>query len=144
MSKANRKLNKLCLCNSGDKYGECCIIFQQPFDRDIVAKRMENIKKKADELYEICLEEDPLKFQSVEPIVWLCNQSKMIESWTMFKNKFNNSPKFLKNIMLNNSFSNYMNFMCDNYPKGFGDKLRENYADENYDSAKLFYDLKRN
>ena len=44
--------------------------------------------------------------------------------------------------MLNNSFSQYMSFMYNNYPSGFGDKLKENFDKKIIsDGAEIFNDL---
>ena len=61
-----------------------------------------------------------------DPTNWLCNQSRMRSMWENYKIKNGNSSTnpFLANLMLNNSFSRYMDFMYTNYPAGFGNKLR--------------------
>ena len=84
---------------------------------------MEKNGNEAHKLYKICCDEgcDGL----FDPLIWILNQNKMRCGWENYKLKLENEPEFFKNMMLNNSLSQYMSFMYNTYPSGLGDKLKE-------------------
>ena len=101
---------------------------------------METLICKAEELYKVCLNVDEI----LDPNNWLYNQDKMRTIWEQYKLGLANMSKFMRKGMLNNSYARYMEFMYDNYPAGFGNKLLECY-DNNLDcnSIEIFNDLNR-
>lgn len=77
----------------------------------------------------------------VDPVLWLHNQDKMRKSWEEFKNKSKNDDLFCQ-ILVNNKFSKYMDFMYDNYPENFSNTLKYNIKENGYsDGAEIYYDL---
>lgn len=82
----------------------------------------------------------------VDPTKWLRNQSSMRKSWEEYKKAFsnssNNEQKVFNKTLLNNEFARYMNFMYDNYPEGFGEKIHEHAVKgEDMDGAKIYMEL---
>jgi len=78
-----------------------------------------------------------------EPTVWLYNQEKMRKMWEGFKSKLEGMPPLVGSMMINNSFGDYMKFMYDNYPEGFGKKIMEAYnKGVKFDGARVFKELK--
>ena len=72
----------------------------------------------------------------LSPINWLYNQNKMIESYT--------NNELMVNIQ-KNEFTDYMDFMCENYPVGFGDRLKEHIKNgKDFDGAEIYLDLINN
>jgi hypothetical protein len=66
----------------------------------------------------------------------------MRKAWEQYINKNLDIPIFMKNLMLNNDFTNYMEFMYKYYPSGFGNKMKEAYLKkEKFDGAKIYNDL---
>ena len=72
----------------------------------------------------------------LSPINWLYNQNKMIESYT--------NNELMVNIQ-KNEFTDYMDFMCGNYPVGFGERLIEHIKNgKDFDGAEIYLDLINN
>ena len=128
-----QKVNDKCLCGSGKKFKKCCInktkeeilLLMQKNGNEETRLLMEKNGNEAHELYKICCDEgcDGL----FDPVIWILNQNKMRCAWENYKLKLENEPEFFKNMMLNNSLSQYMSFMYNNYPSGLGDKLKERF-----------------
>ncbi len=133
---SKQKSNDKCLCGSGKKYKKCC-----KNELISIRNKMEEYSNKADELYKICINDgcDNL----CNPTIWIFNQDKLRDSWEKYIKSTENLPEFIKNSMLNNSYSNYMSFMYNTYPIGFGNKLKECYNNKiDCDGAEIFYKLK--
>ena len=82
----------------------------------------------------------------LSPINWLYNQTVLIEAYKKFKNKHENDDNnFLLLFIQNNEFTDYMNFMCENYPVGFGDKLKEHIKNgKDFNGAEIYLELINN
>lgn len=128
---SKQKVNNRCLYKSGKN---CCM-------KNNLTTQMENYYDESHKLYKRCCEDrcDGI----VDPVNWIFNQDKMRVMWETYKQDVENKTEIIKNAMLNNSFSKYMDFMYDTYPTGFGNKLKECYDNKiNFDGAKIFYNLK--
>ena len=67
----------------------------------------------------------------------------MREGWEKYKLDMENEPELFKDLMLNNCLSEYMNFMYDTYPIGYGNKHIECIENNlGFDGAETFYNLK--
>jgi len=100
---------------------------------------MKSYSKNAIKLHNECLNE---KCKALDPDSWIANQDKMRKAWEAFNLKLENN-KVLKKIMLNNSYSNYMQFMYDTYPPGFGNKIAYHFNNGiSCDGAEIFANLK--
>jgi len=89
--------------------------------------KLDNIRK-AEKMYKLCLDEISIDHgydKLVDPMTWLVNQDDMRKSWEQFLKTLETVPDMLKTIMLNNSFSKYMEFMYNTYPVGFGNEIKE-------------------
>lgn len=102
-------------------------------------EKMDDISKK---LYIKCMN---TKCENLpDPVNWIYNQDIMRKAWEEYINKNSDVdiPIFMKKLMLNNDFSNYMKFMYENYPSGFGNKIKQACdKKEKFDGAKIYYDL---
>jgi len=108
-------------------------------------KRLEEIRielvnknKKSEELFELAKQDIVDEDFNINPATWIFNQTKMRTTWEKHKIAFDNlSPVGV--IMMNNPFSNYMKFMYDNYPPGFGEALATRLRAG--DMSEVYYDL---
>jgi hypothetical protein len=111
--------------------------------------RVELEKKalKAEELYRKALSDiGPDSQKLLDPTLWIMNQEKMRESWYEFLNIPSNGTSFenivLSNVMFKNSFSEYMQYMYDTYPIGFGKEVVKCYDNGLVcDGAKIYSKL---
>ena len=79
----------------------------------------------------------------LSPIKWLYNQNKMLESYDVFKKSYSNN-ELMVNIQ-KNEFIDYMDLMCENYPVGFGDRLKEHIKiGKVFDGAEIYLELINN
>ena len=79
----------------------------------------------------------------LSPINWLYNQNKMLESYDVFKKSYANN-ELMVNIQ-KNEFTDYMYFMCANYPVVFGNKLKEHIKNgKDFDGAEIYLELNNN
>ena len=98
--------------------------FAQPkLISNISKTKMTKLKQtadKAEELWAVCQDDgcDGLP----NPTNWLYNQDSMRTMWESSKETQNN---IFMELMFNNSYSQYMDFMYNNYPPGFGNKIRK-------------------
>lgn len=141
-----KKENNRCFCGSGKKHKNCCKILNEEKTNDKLLNLMIQMNSYADtaqELYKKCIDEGCN--DCIDPNNWILNQDNMRDCWENYKLKLEISPDFFRNVMLNNSFSNYMSFMYDTYPIGFGNILKEFYKNKiDCDGAMIFYNLKNN
>jgi hypothetical protein len=113
-------------------------------DGDKLEKIRSDLEQKyitSKELYEEAREElklDNKKFD-IDPETWHHNQDKMRIGWEKHLSTIKNSP--LKEVLLNNSFSNYMNFMYNNYPPNFTKSIEESAKTGYSDGAEIYYEL---
>ena len=133
------KVNDPCSCGSGKKYKKCCQI--ELFSKQNLTNKLYEYQEKSKELYTICHDEgcDNLP----DPTNWIFNQDKMREMWENYKARCDECDHImLKNMMLNNSFSKYMEFMYDTYPCGFGNEFKHCYDNEvEFDGTETFSKL---
>lgn len=81
----------------------------------------------ANKLYKKALSESIENKNLLDPVQWIFNQDKMRKAWEDYLLILNDKPSAFKNIMINNSFGSYMQFMYDTYPPNFGKQLKEQY-----------------
>lgn len=103
---------------------------------------MKNYEITARKLYEQCIAEDCKGL--VDPIQWIMNQDQMRMMWEKFVSKFDHtSNKIITDVLLNNKFSDYMKFMYQTYPAGYGNKLLEGFRKGGWvDGAEIFFTLR--
>jgi hypothetical protein len=77
---------------------------------------------KANYLYNLCLLDTSIDVPN--PYQWLLHQNNMRELWEIYKAKCE-TISFCRDILLNNSYANYMSFMYETYPSNFSDKIKE-------------------
>ena len=103
---------------------------------------IQKLKKYGDEsekLYQICVDECP---DLLDPTIWIYNQTQMRQSWEIFKADMVMKDNIVSTLMLNCSFSKYMEFMYDTYPVGFGDEIKNCYENDLVcDGAEIFHKL---
>ena len=105
------------------------------------AKKMNNNYDLAQELFLKCKNSGCNDILS--PINWLYNQNKMLESYDVFKKSYSNND-LMVNIQ-KNEFTDYMDFMSENYPVGFGDRLKEHIKNgKDFDGAEIYLELINN
>ena len=89
--------------------------------------KLEELNDKSNDLYQKYIEDDDdddtNPFKAPDPVQWLFNQDNMRNMW---KDWIKNLPEneILKNVLIDNSFHRYMNFMYENYPSGFGNCVK--------------------
>jgi hypothetical protein len=80
----------------------------------------------------------------LSPINWLYNQTVLIKAYNQFKNKHKND-NFLLLFIQKNEYTDYMDFMCENYPVGFGDRLKEHIKNgKDFNGAEIYLELIKN
>ena len=78
----------------------------------------------------------------LSPLRWIFNQDSMRKSWESWRNDMKTKPPIAQQLLGNNSFTKYMDFMYDTYPSGFGRALKYSHENEDYcDGAEIFYKL---
>jgi hypothetical protein len=110
-------------------------------------KTMMELSNQADRLY-MMAKRDGVDIDTSkalpEPVTWIYNQDTMRKMWEDFKDKCEKMGPF-GNMLINNSYGNYMKFMYDNYPAGFRKKMMEAYnRGVGFDGAKAYRELKNN
>ena len=92
--------------------------------------KLEQIADKAEQLWVVCQNDgcDELP----DPTNWLYNQDSMRTMWENSKESQTNNNNAFMNLILNNSnsYSQYMDFMYNNYPAGFGNEIRKCYKEK--------------
>ena len=53
--------------------------------------------------------------QFPDPVVWFYKKEKLKTAWLQYVDKANSCDTIVRQATLNNSFSNYMQYMCDNF-----------------------------
>ena len=76
---------------------------------------------KANELY---LKSKTIDCNSISPINWLYNQDKLRSAWEFFVEKSKNLGPF-ESIIMDNEFTQYMRFMYDSFPVGYGEIIKK-------------------
>ena len=76
---------------------------------------------KANELY---LKSKAIDSNSICPVNWLYNQDKLRSAWEFFAEKSKNLGPF-ENIIMDNEFSQYMKFMYNAFPAGYGEIIKK-------------------
>ena len=76
---------------------------------------------KANELY---LKSKTFDCKSIDPINWLYNQDKLRNAWEFFVEKSKNLGPF-ESIIIGNEFTQYMKFMYNSFPVGYGEILKK-------------------
>lgn len=72
----------------------------------------------------------------IDPVVWISNQDMMREIWENFKNDC------IGEMLINNSFGTYMQFMYDSYPPNFQNETKRRIDEFGcMDGAEIYYDL---
>ena len=110
---------------------------------NLLRNRMELFCEEAERLYNLACSEPDVN-DLPNPTIWLCNQTKMRKSWENMLESLNDAPKqSMLQSMLNNSFSNYMQYMYDTYPPCYSTELLK-FKDSDFicDTAELYYILK--
>lgn len=82
----------------------------------------------------------------LDPVQWVYNQTEMRESWEKYLNDISQieNGEFL-NMQINNDLSKYMNYMCENFPMGFGDALLYKVKNNLFcDGAEIYLVLSEN
>lgn len=109
--------------------------------------KLRELAHKALELYNDFLN-DPdhnEKDKDFKPMVWLLNQDRMRHAWNNCKIAAQKHRPIIKNMLLDNVFANYMHFMYDIYPPGFGNILLYQFiSNQECDGAEIFYYLEKN
>lgn len=134
----------LCECNSEDTYKNCCHKDKYSKEEIQIIKDIRNklsiIGDNAYKLYNNALNDHCEHL--LKPTDWLYNETAMRESWNKFKLECNKSGELIRTSMLNNSFSKYMDYMCENYPIGYGKITKEKLTNKQVlDGAKIYYEL---
>lgn len=91
--------------------------------------KLEQMADKSEQLWAVCQKNygcDGLP----DPTNWLYNQDSMRTMWESIKESQHNNNAFMNIIMFNNSYSEYMDFMYNNYPVGFGNEMRKCYKEK--------------
>ncbi len=88
--------------------------------------KLEQMANKAEQLWAVCQNDrcDGLP----DPTNWLYNQDNMRRIWETSKESQNN-----------NSYSQYMEFMYNNYPLGFGNEIRKCYKEAKICDGEYIY-----
>jgi len=76
---------------------------------------------KANELY---IKSKTIDCNSISPINWLYNQDKLRSAWEFFVEKSKNLGPF-ESIIMDNEFTQYMRFMYDSFPVGYGEIMKK-------------------
>ena len=76
---------------------------------------------KANELY---LKSKSIDSSSIDPVNWLYNQDKLRIAWEFFAEKSKNLGPF-ESIIMDNEFSQYMKFMYNAFPAGYGEIIKK-------------------
>ena len=76
---------------------------------------------KANELY---IKSKTIDCNSISPINWLYNQDKLRSAWEFFVEKSKNLGPF-ESIIMDNEFTQYMRFMYDSFPVGYGEIIKK-------------------
>jgi hypothetical protein len=82
---------------------------------------------KANELY---IKSKTIDCNSICPINWLYNQDKLRNAWEFFEDKSKNLGPF-ESIIMDNAFSQYMKFMYNSFPVGYGEILKKEAKSNN-------------
>lgn len=102
-----------------------------------IRRLMRENGRKADELYQKAVDDQCEGLPN--PTVWIYNQDAMRSSWEKYKGQDNN---LLRQFMMNNTFAEYMEFMYENWPAGFGNACRLSYEmGQDFDGAKTYQRL---
>lgn len=111
-----------------------------------IKKELENKYNQAIKLYNICKRElDEDNNIICDPNEWLASQDRYVSSWKKFKNDLLKNDISLGGHLLDTSVGEYMDFMCDSYPMGFGKKIYDaTVNDEICDGAEIYYQLIHN
>lgn len=113
-------------------------------------KRIQQIKEQmekwglhADQLHRQCIQD---KCDDIlEPHIWIYKQDSMRKSWESWRENMENKSPVVRQLLDNNSFTKYMDFMYDTYPAGFGNSLTESRENDDYcDGAEIFYNMTNN
>lgn len=109
-----------------------------------INKMMTKLDKLSDEssrLYNICKKEGCENI--VSPSIWLLNQDSMREKWAEYHVMLDNVPEGTRKLLVESCLAQYMQFMYENYPAGFGKKLFEYCEKEEVISNQGKNNLKR-
>lgn len=98
---------------------------------DIIRSKLEEVSDIADELYSSI---DRTRIFVPHPQQWLNQQDKMRRMWIYTKQFIHQNREWGNIIDIN--FVNYMQHMYDNYPAGYGARLRAAHKDD--DTALIF------
>ena len=99
-----------------------------PKTRMKIEKEMIEKKEKSNKLYEKVVEKGE---KAIDPVNWLYNQTILRYSWENFQWHFEK-----------NELTEYLEFMYNEYPAGFGDAMKQGYKDGMFDGASTYYSLK--
>ena len=50
-----------------------------------------------------------------DPVIWVYNKDELKTAWLKYIDRANSCENIVKQVLLNNSFANYMQYMCDNF-----------------------------
>jgi hypothetical protein len=73
-----------------------------------------NYNELLDEANELYLKSKTFDCKSIDPINWLYNQDKLRNAWELFES-----------TIIDNEFTQYMRFMFDSFPVGYGEILKK-------------------
>lgn len=111
-------------------------------DIALVREKMQGISEKSHALYEKAVKKNP---ETNDPTTWIANQDEMRDTWERYKQMKRSVGRNYKELNWDDKeISMYMKFMYDNYPPGFGAKLREMVSKPGkYDPARVFIELSK-
>ena len=91
----------------------------------------------ADDLYKICCNGGFQNLQLPNPVTWIYNQNKMRNYWETYISTLTHEPLFVQDLMINNNFGNYMNYMYNTYPPGCNTIKNANASSDQHHCAPL-------
>ena len=83
-----------------------------------------NYNEQLDKANELYLKSKAIDSNSICPINWLYNQDKLRNAWEFFEDKSKNLCPF-ENIIMDNEFSQYMKYMYNAFPAGYGEIIKK-------------------
>ena len=107
--------------------------------KKMVEAHLITLNENAKQLYEKAVADGATN--TLDPVNWLANEDLMRAAYIKLVDIDN---PMLRNIMCNpnNSLYVYMKFMCDSYPRGFGNACKKAYYDESsFDGCETFVRL---
>lgn len=106
-----------------------------------IKKKLEIMHNISQKFYEDAKNEIEPDQELPNPTNWIYNQNKMRGAWDNMRKEFAQN-KLLKEMMLNNSFGRYMEFMYNSYPPNFGSEIIRCEKEYGYcDRSKVYYNL---